>query len=171
MIYPSIAELTQDGKINRYTLVVATAKCARIITDEYVKQREYAEKVALNKDSEKSKNIASLIRKEYRDEKAVKNAINGLHNGEFRILSDEEAEELHRKQAEEEERKKAEALAQAEAEAAALEAEEALADAMEEGDEIVDADAAAAADALELLMSMAGDDEDFDDEEDLEDEE
>ena len=35
MIYPSIAELTQDGKINRYTLVVATAKCARIITDEY----------------------------------------------------------------------------------------------------------------------------------------
>lgn len=171
MIYPSIAELTQDGKINRYTLVVATAKCARIITDEYVKQREYAEKVALNKDSEKSKNIASLIRKEYRDEKAVKNAINGLHNGEFRILSDEEAEELHRKQAEEEERKKAEALAQAEAEAAALEAKEALADAMEEGDEIVDADAAAAADALELLMSMAGDDEDFDDEEEAEDEE
>ncbi|MBQ3590953.1 MAG: hypothetical protein II979_03360 [Clostridia bacterium] len=163
MIYPSIAELTQDGKINRYTLVVATAKCARIITDEYVKQREYAEKVAMNKDNEKSKNIANLIRKEYRDEKAVKNAINGLHSGEFRILSDEEAEELHRRQAEEEELKKAEALAKAEAEAAALEAEEALADAYDEDDEIVDADAAAAADALELLLGLGDEDEEDDD--------
>ena len=159
MIYPSIAELTQDGKINRYTLVVATAKCARIITDEYVKQREYAEKVAMNKDSEKSKNVANLIRKEYRDEKAVKNAINGLHSGEFRILSDEEAAELHRKQAEEEERKKAEAAAKAEEEAAALEAEEALADAYDEDDEVTDEDAAAAADALELLLGL-GEDED-----------
>lgn len=159
MIYPSIAELTQDGKINRYTLVVATAKCARIITDEYVKQREYAEKVAMNKDSEKSKNVANLIRKEYRDEKAVKNAINGLHSGEFRILSDEEAAELHRKQAEEEERRKAEAAAKAEEEAAALEAEEALADAYDEDDEVTDEDAAAAADALELLLGL-GTDED-----------
>ncbi|MBR4959297.1 MAG: hypothetical protein IKY52_00190 [Clostridia bacterium] len=166
MIYPSIAELTQDGKINRYTLVVATAKCARIITDEYVKQREYAEKVAMNKDSEKSKNISSLIRKEYRDEKAVKNAINGLHNGEFRILSDEEAAELHRKQAEEEEQKKAEAAARAAVEEAALAAEEALADEYDEDEEITDADAAAAADALEMLLGLAGDEE-----EDIEDEE
>ena len=165
MIYPSIAELTQDGKINRYTLVVATAKCARIITDEYVKQREYAEKLAMNKDNEKSKNIAGLIRKEYRDEKAVKNAIAGLHSGEFRILSDEEAAELHRKQAEEEEQRKAEALAKAEAEAAAPEAEEALADEYDEDGEIVDADAAAAADALELLLGLGADEDDPEDEE------
>ena len=143
MIYPSIAELTQDGKINRYTLVVATAKCARIITDEYVKQREYAEKLAMNKDSEKSKNIASMIRKEYRDEKAVKNAIAGLHSGEFRILSEEEAEELHRKQAEE-----AAAAAALEAEEAAEDAED-MEDEYSEDDEIVDAEAAAAADALD----------------------
>ena len=166
MIYPSIAELTQDGKINRYTLVVATAKCARIITDEYVKQREYAEKVAMNKDSEKSKNIANLIRKEYRDEKAVKNAITGLHNGEFRILSEEEADELHRKQAEEEERKKAEAQAKEEEERARLEAEEAEDDAYDEDDEILDKEAAAAADALELLMGLGlGDEEEGEDEE------
>ena len=166
MIYPSIAELTQDGKINRYTLVVATAKCARIITDEYVKQREYAEKVAMNKDSEKSKNIANLIRKEYRDEKAVKNAITGLHNGEFRILSEEEADELHRKQAEEGERKKAEALAKEEEERARLEAEEAEDDAYDEDDEILDKEAAAAADALELLMGLGlGDEEEGEDEE------
>ena len=92
MIYPSIAELTQDGKINRYTLVVATDKCARIITDEYVKQREYAEKVAMNKDNEKSKNIAGLIRKEYRDEKAVKNAITRINSGEYKIVRIEESE-------------------------------------------------------------------------------
>ena len=160
MIYPSIAELTQDGKINRYTLVVATAKCARIITDEYVKQREYAEKVAMNKENEKNKNIANLISKEYRDEKAVKNAINGLHSGEFRILSDEEAAELRQRQAEEEARRQAEALVRAEEEAAALEAEEALADEYDEDAEIVDEDAAAAADALELLMGLGMDDED-----------
>jgi serine/threonine-protein kinase RIO1 len=45
MIYPSIGELTNNYQINRYTLVVATAKCARIITEEYTKQREYAEKL------------------------------------------------------------------------------------------------------------------------------
>ncbi len=86
MIYPSISELTKNKKINRYALVVATAKCARIITDEYVKQREYAEKVALSKDNEKKSAIASMIKREYRDEKAVKNAITGLYSGEFEIL-------------------------------------------------------------------------------------
>ena len=43
MITPSIEQLTQ-GKFNRYALVIATAKCARIVTDEYVAQREEAEK-------------------------------------------------------------------------------------------------------------------------------
>ena len=33
MIYPSIAELSDEG-VNRYTLSIATAKCARKITDE-----------------------------------------------------------------------------------------------------------------------------------------
>lgn len=164
MIHPSIAELTQDGKINRYTLVVATAKCARIITDEYMKQREFAEKVAMNKDSEKAKNLTNLIRKEYRDEKAVKNAINGLYSGEFRILSEEEAVEYRKKKAEEEEQKRAEAAAKA--------AEEALAkqEGEDEDGEITDADAAAAADALELLMGLSEEnDEGYDD--DLGDEE
>ncbi len=86
MIYPSIAELTNNNKINRYTLVVATAKCARIITDEYVKHREYAERLSLSKDSDKKNSIASMIKREYRDEKAVKTAISGLYNGEFKII-------------------------------------------------------------------------------------
>lgn len=86
MIYPSVNELLKNNEINRYELVTATSKCARIITDEYVKQREYAEKIALNKDSDKKNNIASMIKREYRDDKAVKTAINGLYSGEFKII-------------------------------------------------------------------------------------
>ncbi len=94
MIHPSIAELTNDNKINRYTLVVATAKCARIITDEYVKQREYAEKFSVNKDSDKKSSISGMIKREYRDEKAVKTAIAGLNNGDFRLVRPDGTTEL-----------------------------------------------------------------------------
>ena len=90
MIYPSIAELTKDKDINRYALVIATAKSARVITDEYEKQKEYAEKLAKTKDADKSKTIAARIKKEYREEKAVKLAVEALHSGEFRILTEEE---------------------------------------------------------------------------------
>ena len=82
MIYPSIDNLTK-GKFNRYTLVVATAKCARIVTDEYVRQREAAEKLISNKETEKS--LVAMIKREFRDDKAVKSAINRLDSGEFRI--------------------------------------------------------------------------------------
>lgn len=90
MIYPSISDLTKD-KYNRYELVIATAKSARMITDEYVKEKETAEKMlAGNKESEKA--IANMVKREFRDEKAVKCAINRLYTGEFVILSKEEAE-------------------------------------------------------------------------------
>ncbi len=92
MITPSIAELTQN-KFNRYTLVIATAKCAKMITDEYVAQRELAERRIANKETDKS--IASMIRREYRDDKAVKTAVNGLYNKDFVIvgLTDDEVDE------------------------------------------------------------------------------
>jgi hypothetical protein len=83
MIYPSISDLTR-GKYNRYTLVIATAKCARMVTDEYVKQREHAEKMIANKDND-NKSLVSMIKREYRDEKAVKNAINRLYNRTYKI--------------------------------------------------------------------------------------
>ena len=83
MLYPTIKELTKD-EFNRYELALATAKCARIITDEYVKQREAAEKAATgNKDADR--NLINMINKEYRDEKAVKNAINRIYQGEYKI--------------------------------------------------------------------------------------
>ena len=45
MLQPTVADLTK-GKINRYELAIATAKCARAITDEYLNQKEIADKVA-----------------------------------------------------------------------------------------------------------------------------
>ena len=83
MIYPSVEELSKNGKFNRYMLCIATAKCARAVTEEYVRQREQAEKLIANKETDKS--LASMIKREIRDEKAVKNAINRIHQGEYVI--------------------------------------------------------------------------------------
>ena len=66
MLYPTINELTK-GQYNRYELSLATAKCARIVTDEYVKQREDAEHANANgKDSDHPTN--TMIDKELRDD-------------------------------------------------------------------------------------------------------
>ena len=85
MIHPTIQELTYDGKFNRYELALATAKCARKITNEYVRQRDAAEKAMTgNKDTDKP--LMNMIDREYRDEKAVKIAINKIHRGEYTIV-------------------------------------------------------------------------------------
>ncbi len=84
MLYPTIQDLTK-GQFNRYELSLATARCARIVTDEYVKQREDAEKSQTgNKETDKP--INTMISKELRDEKAVKTAIRRLHDGEYVIV-------------------------------------------------------------------------------------
>ena len=104
MIYPSIEELTND-KVNRYALVIATARCARSITDEYVRQKKFAEsQISGNKDSDKS--LASMISKELCDEKAVRIAINRIKEGEYVILGDgitapDESEEVSEETSEE----------------------------------------------------------------------
>jgi DNA-directed RNA polymerase subunit K/omega len=92
MLYPTISELTKD-EFNRYELALATAKCARLITDEYVRQREAAEKSATG-NKEADRNLINMINKEYRDEKAVKNAITRISSGEYQIVRTEETEEL-----------------------------------------------------------------------------
>ena len=87
MITPSIEQLTQ-GKFNRYALVIATAKCARIVTDEYVAQREEAEKKIADKKTEKT--LASQIDRDIRDNKAVENAVQRLYKGDFSVVIPEE---------------------------------------------------------------------------------
>lgn len=84
MLYPTIDQLTKD-EFNRYELALATARCARALTDEYVEQKDAAEKAATgNKDADRS--VINAINKEYREEKAVKNAITKIHTGSYKIV-------------------------------------------------------------------------------------
>ena len=104
MIKPSIDQLTNGGEINRYELVIATSKVARVITDEYCEQRERAE--AMIRNGETDKNIGALIKGNIRDKKAVENAVQALADGEFEIVlnpvsEDETAEEAEEAPAEE----------------------------------------------------------------------
>ena len=120
MIYPTVKQLTND-QFNRYELVVAVAKCARIVTDEYIEMRTKAQKMIDNHETEKS--LSALIPTEYKDNKAVKIAISKLESGRFKMAHPEDVEAIR---AELQEAKEAEALlATAESEdATATESEE-----------------------------------------------
>ena len=87
MIYPTIDELTH-GDFNRYELVIGVAKCARIVTDEYVAMRAKARKMIDNRETEKP--LSALIDSEYKDQKAVKIAIAKLSSGRFKMVHPEE---------------------------------------------------------------------------------
>lgn len=89
MLHPTIKELTKD-EFNRYELTLATAKCARILTDEYVKQREEAEK-SMTGNKESDRNLINNIDKDLKDEKAIKNAITRFHDGRYEIYREEAA--------------------------------------------------------------------------------
>ena len=86
MIYPTVDQLT-NGEFNRYELVVGVAKCARIVTDEYIEMRTRAQKMIDNHETEKP--LASLIDPEYKDKKAVKIAIADLESGRFSMVRSE----------------------------------------------------------------------------------
>ncbi len=82
IIKPTIDQLS-GGKYNRYTLVQAAAKGARMITDEYVRERNAAEQLIANKETDKS--MIQLINREFCDEKAVRSSIDRIYSGEFII--------------------------------------------------------------------------------------
>lgn len=86
MINPSIEELTNENKCNRYTLVIAAAKSARYVT---AKQK-------LRKDTEKSDNAESAyaaayekqpLRRDLFEEKPVSAGIELIHDGDFHIVN------------------------------------------------------------------------------------
>ena len=87
MMYPTIDELTK-GEFNRYELVVGVAKCARIVTDEYVEMRAKAQKMIDNHETDKP--LSALIDPDYKDKKAVKIAIADLESGRFRMVHPKE---------------------------------------------------------------------------------
>ena len=80
MIYPSIAQLSDEG-VNRYTLSIATAKCARRITDEQVEKAQSQVK------EEKMSSFSS--KKAVPNEKPVKEAIEKLYTREYKIITKE----------------------------------------------------------------------------------
>lgn len=90
MLHPTIKELTKD-EYNRYELALATAKCARILTDEYVKQREDAEK-SLTGNKESDRSLINSIDKDLKDEKAIKNAITRFYDGRYEICREDQKE-------------------------------------------------------------------------------
>ena len=86
MVKPTIQDLTK-GKYNRYELALAASKGARLITDEYVRQRTEAERAAGAKEGERA--ISGMIDKELKDEKAVRLAIDRINAGDFVIVDGE----------------------------------------------------------------------------------
>ncbi len=94
MIFPTINDLSQD-KYNRYEIALAAAKCARLVTNEYVHQRTEAE-ASQTGNKETDKPLQSLIDKDLRDEKAVKIAVGRLYNHEYVIttMSPEEQQKI-----------------------------------------------------------------------------
>ena len=95
MLHPTIQELTTQD-FNRYERALAAAKCARKITDEYVTQKEAAEKAMGNsKDADRS--VINRLNKEYREEKALKNALNMIKSGEYKLVRVEPSEEVEDK--------------------------------------------------------------------------
>ncbi len=86
MLRPTIADLTK-GEINRYELAIATAKCARSINDEYIRQKEAVEKANLaNKDSKDAPEITVAIDPVLADTKAVRVAIDRIYSGQYKIV-------------------------------------------------------------------------------------
>ncbi len=84
MLHPTIDELTNQD-FNRYELALATARCARLITDEYVQQKEAAERAMGNsKDADRS--VINKLNKEYREEKALKNALTMIKAGDYKLV-------------------------------------------------------------------------------------
>lgn len=84
MLHPTIQELTTEN-YNRYEIALASAKCARMITDEYVTQKEAAEK-AMGSSKEADRSVINKLNKEYREEKALKNALNMIKSGEYKLV-------------------------------------------------------------------------------------
>lgn len=78
MVKPSIAELSQNNKYNRYTLVMAAAKGARYVIDRENYEKSHPE-------LEQYKAMSAGKKNDKADEKPVKEAINMLYNGEILI--------------------------------------------------------------------------------------
>ncbi len=85
---PSAKELAKGKNLNRYEVVVAVAKGARLATDEYLEVREEAERKINNHETEKP--LLALLGPEYKEQKPVKVAISRLLEGEYLVEKTED---------------------------------------------------------------------------------
>ncbi len=83
MIYPSIADLSDEG-VNRYMLSIATAKCARKITEDQLKKAQN------NQEVKEEKFAAFSSKKNVTNEKPVKEAIEKLNARQVKIILTED---------------------------------------------------------------------------------
>lgn len=97
MIFPTINDLN-EGKYNRYEVALATAKCARMITNEYVRQRAEAE-CSMTGNKETDRPLNAMIDREVRDEKAVNIAVRRMYGGDYVITHKSVEEQAQEEQA------------------------------------------------------------------------
>ena len=85
MLYPNVQDLTNE-KVNRYRLVIATAKCARHLIDKANDERELEELRRLETDrfGKESKNENDILL----FEKPVSLAVQKLYDGEYTIVTE-----------------------------------------------------------------------------------
>lgn len=88
---PTYQEIAKDTGLNRYGVVVAVAKGARLATNEYLEVREQAERMINNHETDKS--LQNLLGPEYKDQKPVKTAINRLLDGEYAVKIADDTDE------------------------------------------------------------------------------
>ncbi len=90
MLYTTIQDLTK-GKINRYELVIATAKGARIVIEKDIEQREAEQKKKEVEHTTPRDKKAPAIG-ENLSEKAVTLSIKKIYSGDFSISLENEGE-------------------------------------------------------------------------------
>lgn len=93
MINPSIEQLTKDKKsMNRYMLVIAVAKSARLITQDYIKQKETADRRIQAKEVDGP--ASELIDPELTEKKAVETAVLRIKSGGYYRIYDSNGNRL-----------------------------------------------------------------------------
>ena len=87
MIFPSIEQLTKDT-YNRYELVIAAAKTARVITERINEKKEETERDAMAREPLTADKMLQLQKevKDIPEEKPVKLAIQKIYEGKFLIV-------------------------------------------------------------------------------------
>jgi hypothetical protein len=101
MIHPTVEELSAKkgggttAAADRYAITIATAKCARIVTEEYSRARNDIEGRISRKETDKP--IAQLMKKDICEEKAICVAIKRLQAGQF-VAYDAEGDRISGKE-------------------------------------------------------------------------